>query len=519
MSNSTSDSTRHPGRSIVQDPRARSLARCSSAEARALVPYDLAKQLEVLPVGVIVTKDGKSLVVACVKSRIPEVRSALRFSTGLKIKAVEVGEEELHAAQFVAYCGDTAMLESHLAALRAAEMVTPPPPLIKHAHSESEIPVFVRALLRYSYAQRASDVHLTPTPRGTCLSIRVDGEMLDRSDPIASFAQHEHLVRHIKVLSSLDVTNRFRPQDGVLRSGLVLGNANLATEVPFGQVRVSCMPTQHGERIVLRLASSSLIPSLDALGLPAGVLAHLREMLGGNEGAVLFCGSTGSGKSTTLYSIVRELVARGQVVSSIEDPVEVTIDGVSQTSLNELQGLDYEAGLRGALRQDPDAIMLGELRTAQSASMAIHAAMSGHLVLSTVHAASVFHVLPRLRMLGIQDDLSFQAVRLIVHQRLVPKICAACRVIDLQGSQRVGFEIVRSVGCSVCSYRGFSGRVLIAELLVFDRLVQAFLAEKLPISEIQERVTESGHYISGREQVQQFARGGIIAGSELERVE
>lgn len=483
-----------------QSLKARRLALCSSAEARGKVPYALARQLEVLPIGLISTNEVVSLAVACAEGREAEVRTALRFATGLAVRPVPLKRDEVLAALAVAYCGDAASLEHRISVLKDSASKAPfvrdsAPP---RSYSPAEVPSFLRATMRYAMAHRASDIHFSPSHEGTRLSMRIDGELAERSEIVASRSQHEHLVRHIKVLAGLDSAQHLSPQDGVLHSESVFRDPREAQDLGCAHARVSTMPTQWGERVVLRLTGSARIPELSALGFSEEIYDQIHRAIALKEGVILFCGSTGSGKSTSLYALMRQLSAAGQAVSSIEDPVEVTLPGVAQTAVLERAGLSYETCLRAVLRQDPDVIMVGEIRTTESARMVMSAAETGHLILSTVHGTNPQSALRRIESLGVPKEVWRQAVRLVVHQELLAVLCPACRVTDLKLSQRLGFEAFRPVGCGSCGYRGYVGRRLVAGALVIGEHSETPLC------------------LSAREHKLTLAREGIIAGKECE---
>jgi type II secretory ATPase GspE/PulE/Tfp pilus assembly ATPase PilB-like protein len=266
----------------------------------------------------------------------------------------------------------------------------------------------------------------------------------------------------------------------------------------------------------MRLANASLVPSLGELGLNNRTLVQLKEIMRHGEGAILLSGSTGSGKTTTLYSMIRELRDNGSTVSSIEDPVEIELEGIAQTSIgDESSGLDYIACLKAVLRQDPDIIMVGELRDKQSAISLLQAALSGHLVLSTVHAASVFQILPRLSLLGLDGGLVSDAVSMLVFQRLVPRLCGRCRVTDLLASQRVGFETFRAVGCTSCHQQGYAGRILVNESLMIDESIRSRAFARDNLEHLKDSLLESGSYVPQSEQLEALARRGEIDSREL----
>jgi len=493
------------------------LARCSAPEARQRLSFELASQLGVLPLGLLQTQGGELLTVAfhsgaAHSEGTRDLEVAVRFATGLRPKLIKVPKEDLERALIIAYHGGESALEERVEALnlsarreKAQQALLPAAPA-----SEGEVPQFIDALLRYAVAHRASDIHLTPAREGTRVSLRVDGEVLEREGRVASCAQHEQLVRRVKVLARLNLNERTLPQDGSFISRLGLRLVS---------IRVSLLPTVHGERIVLRLAVDDDALTIEGLGFDARTNEVLEGLLQKREGAILLSGSTGSGKTTTLYAILEALKNKGLTLSSIEDPVEREVPGISQTALNSERGLGYDPLLRAILRQDPDVIMVGELRDAASAATALQAAITGHLVLSTIHARSVYDIITRLEHFGLSRLAIGDSVELLVTQRLLGRLCSACRVTDLRLSQQLGFEAFRGVGCAKCHYSGCVGRALVAESLSIDAQVREALRASDFCPERLAAAYSARNYSSMKERVLSLVRSGIVAGSEFQLYE
>ncbi len=492
--------------------KAITLARCSSPEARERLSFELASKLGVLPLGLVRIQSGELFTAAVHSEDFQDLEVALRFATGLRPKLIKVPKEDLERALMIAYYGSEAALEERVAALSevAAKERLRTSSLPIGPTTEGEIPQFISALLKYAIAHRASDIHLTPQREGTRVSLRVDGEVLEREGRVASQAQHEQLVRRIKVLARLNLNERCAPQDGSFfhRSGVTLLS-----------VRVSIIPTVHGERVVLRLAVDADALSLRDLGLDIRTETALHEILRKQEGAVLLAGSTGSGKTTTLYAILESLRGTGLTLSSIEDPVERELAGVSQTSLNLERGLGFDPLLRAILRQDPDVIMVGELRDSASATTALQAAITGHLVLSTIHARSVYDIITRLEHFGVPRYSIGDSVGLLLTQRLLGRLCRACRVTDLALTQQLGFEAFRAVGCSKCHYTGCVGRALVVESLTLDAEIRRVLRAKDFAPEDLARACTQDNNSSFKDGVLSLVRSGIVAASELRLLE
>jgi type II secretory ATPase GspE/PulE/Tfp pilus assembly ATPase PilB-like protein len=321
-------------------------------------------------------------------------------------------------------------------------------------------------LVAAAVERRASDVHLEPLARGAAVRFRVDGLLEDGPAPAAS--AHRALVTRIKVLSGLDVVSSRAPQDGAFRAN--------AGGRPV-DVRVSILPTIHGESVVLRILDRGRAAlGLDALGLLPDEEARLLGILDAPHGLVAVAGPTGSGKTTTLHALLGRLRRPGVHVVSIEDPVEVEAPGVRQVQVDEAAGVTFAAGLRSILRHDPDVILVGETRDPETAALAARAALTGHLVLTTVHAPDAPSVALRLRDLGVPARLLASVLRGVVAQRLVRRPCAACA----------------GRGCDACRGRGTSGRTGVFEVMPVSLPLRRLLAADAPPEVLDARAREEG---------------------------
>ena len=447
------------------------LLACSTPEARRCLAYETAEKLQVLPLGLMRMFDGELLTIAAQRSDDPELISALRFATGKTVRLIAVKTTALSQAIFAAYHGDGRQLENIVSGLkgqcrREGALGLSPAKVLDFRSGNSQAVKLLVSLVDFAMAHNASDLHLWPRPEGCFVKMRINGELLLHEESLGGLGLHNQLITRLKVLCNLDTSQHVLPQDGSFKT------AAGGREV---QVRVSIMPTVHGEKAVLRFSSCEGLITLADLGCDERTYNALRDFMDGKEGAALFAGPTGSGKSTTMYAIMHELSDGNLSLVSIEDPIEMQLKGVAQTSVNDKVGLNYAACLRAVLRQDPDVILLGEVRDEESARIAFQAALTGHLLLSTVHARSVFEVFMRLEHLGVDSLLMGQTINLVVCQRLLPKLCEHCRVFDLEGSNLMGRELFKPVGCNACEYSGFSGRVLALESLSVDETVSRWL--------------------------------------------
>jgi len=330
----------------------------------------------------------------------------------------------------------------------------------------------INGIIADAARQGVSDIHIEPYESGLVVRMRVDGVLREtlRMPPHVAPV----VVSRIKVMARLDIAERRVPQDG--RIGLSLGGKLL-------DVRVSTLPSRAGERVVLRILDKDNAGiGLDVLGMPAAVNLIYRDALSEPNGIVLVTGPTGSGKTTTLYSGLRLLNDGSRNILTVEDPVEYAIDGVGQTQVNPKVGLTFAAGLRAILRQDPDVVMVGEIRDRETAEIAVQASLTGHLVLSTVHTNNAVGAITRLRDMRIEPFLLASTLRAVIAQRLVRRLCGSCRrPKQAEGSisSLLGFDpgtaIYEAVGCAACGKTGFKGRVGVFEAVRIDDSIRRLI--------------------------------------------
>lgn len=334
-----------------------------------------------------------------------------------------------------------------------------------------------QTILERAIAFKASDVHVEPTEAGVRVRIRVDGLLTELC--MLPLAQYSSLVTQLKVRSGMDIAEKRVPQDGRL---------SFACDGSVFDLRLAALPTVAGEKIAVRiLAREQALLNLDNLSFTPAALEHYRSLFSQANGLVLLTGPTGSGKTTTLYATLHELNSGEKNIITLEDPVEYRLNGINQVAVNRRAGMNFAAGLRSIVRQDPDIIMLGEIRDEETASMALHAALTGHLVLSTLHTNDAVGALYRLADMGLPAYLLAAALRGVLAQRLVRRICPHCKEAYLAStSERAflgcaadeGLTLWRGVGCEHCHGSGYSGRIALQEVLVLNKkLQQLFLAK------------------------------------------
>jgi general secretion pathway protein E len=379
--------------------------------------------------------------------------------------------------------------------------------------NDTPIIKLINGVISQAIKNRASDIHFEPYEDKIIIRFRVDGilrEVLSQDSKISSV-----LISRIKIISGLDISERRLPQDG--RVSLSLGDKNV-------DVRVSTLPSSYGERVVLRLLDKqSAQINIDDLGLPNKILANYKSSLKNPEGIILFTGPTGSGKTTTLYAGLRYLSDSSQNILTVEDPVEYTLEGIGQTQVNSKTGYTFAQGLRAILRQDPDVVMVGEMRDIETAQIGIQASLTGHLVLSTVHTNSAIAAITRLRDMGIESFLLASSLRTIISQRLVRRLCLNCsyledpskevsKLFDLKPNQKIS----NSKGCEQCSNTGYQGRIAIAECIQVDRELKEMIHNNSSENKIANYVFKDNQSID--QASLDLLINGITSADELIRV-
>jgi len=393
-----------------------------------------------------------------------------------------------------------AMDQVHASDSISSEEETPVEELSLKSISEDSSPVvrFVRSTLYDALKAGASDIHLESTLQGLRVKYRIDG-VLTEAGGLSGVMQAEQAVSRIKVMSELDIAERRIPQDGRCKVHA------LGREI---DLRVSIMPSVVGEDAVLRVLDRKALSeaqgiSLEVLGFAPALLAQIRAQAEAPYGMLLVTGPTGSGKTTTLYGMISEINQGQDKIITIEDPVEYQLPGVLQIPVNEKKGLTFARGLRSILRHDPDKIMVGEIRDGETAQIAVQSALTGHLVLTTVHANNVFDVIGRFTNMGVDAYSFVSAVNVILAQRLVRVICPFCKVDDMPDSALLvksglsvettqHYQFKKGQGCGQCHGSGYKGRKGIAELLLFDDRMRELIVSKAPISQIKALAATTG---------------------------
>ena len=379
--------------------------------------------------------------------------------------------------------------------------------------NDTPIIKLINGIISQAVKNRASDIHFEPYEESLIVRFRVDGilkEILKHDSKISSV-----LISRIKIISGLDISERRLPQDG--RVSLSLGDKNI-------DVRVSTLPSSYGERVVLRLLDKQASQiNIDDLGLPSVILQNYKSSLKNPEGIILFTGPTGSGKTTTLYSGLRYLSDSSQNILTVEDPIEYTLTGIGQTQVNTKTGYTFAKGLRAILRQDPDVVMVGEMRDVETAQIGIQASLTGHLVLSTVHTNSAVAAITRLRDMGIESFLLASSLRTIISQRLVRRLCLKCKKHELPSKTSIALfnldsdkKVFISSGCEACSNTGYQGRIAIAECIQVDKSLKEMIHNNASENLISDHVFKNNQSID--EASSNLISKGITSCEELIRI-
>ena len=353
--------------------------------------------------------------------------------------------------------------------------------------------------------RRASDIHIETRDEEVVIKYRIDGALTRAMKPIPK-AHHSEIISRIKVMAELDIAEKRVPQDGRFRLKIK------GRRIDF---RVSIMPSIHGEDAVIRILDKESISerftelSLDILGMAEAEVKRIRRFIHEPYGMFLVTGPTGSGKTTTLYAALSEIYNEEDKIITIEDPVEYQLTGITQIPINEKKGLTFSRGLRSILRHDPDKVMVGEIRDAETAQIAINAALTGHLVFTTVHANNVIDVIGRFLNMGVEPYNFVSSLNCILAQRLIRSICAFCKkpyradaaLLEDSALDPIRYRehtFYRGEGCIQCAGSGYKGRQAISELLGLSDEIREMLIERRPAVEIKKAAKELGHGLSPR---------------------
>ena len=464
-----------------------------------LIPKAVALKFKMIPFAL--SGDGKELSVAFANPLDSEAIEFARAKSGKEIKPFISTPEDIEKAIEERY--EQNLTTEVTEALKENEFKSEVKTLdiTKDGQVLRREPIakIVTTILEFAIRYRASDVHIEPEEDKTRVRYRIDGILHEKL--ILPKSVHEALVSRIKVLTDMKIDEKRVPQDG---------RFNFKTDGQEVDLRVSTLPTVHGEKVVMRLLKKSGgVPTLQELGLRGRALKNLEDAILRPHGIILICGPTGSGKTTTLYSILSKINTTKVNIVTIEDPVEYKIPGVNQVQINPAAGLTFASGLRAFLRQDPNIIMVGEIRDRETTDLAIQASLTGHLVFSTIHTKSAAQVIPRLLDMGAEPYLLASTITAVVAQRICRRICNACRetyeppeevkesikkelgsLYPLKENEKL--VLSRGKGCQECNNTGYLGRIGIFEVMPVTEKVARLISERCTSLDLQKLAEEEG---------------------------
>ncbi|CUU37244.1 MAG: GspE/PulE family protein [Armatimonadetes bacterium] len=445
-------------------------------EALALVPREVALRCKAVPIGV----QGSQLVVAMADPADIVALDDLRTASGREIAIAVAPRPQIQDA-LMRYYGLDEDVKTVVQRMRAAE------------EEDTSVIRLVEAVLNRAIADRASDLHIEPMEGNTRVRERIDGVLRQTAEIPREL--HEAVVARIKIMSNLDIAEKRAPQDG--RIAYRIGGQDY-------DLRVSTYPSVHGEKVVLRILEKSTERfDLQKLGLEESVLTLLKRIIERPYGMLIVCGPTGSGKTTTLYASLSHLNTPERNIITIEDPVEYQLPGITQANVNPRAGLTFATGLRAILRQDPDVVLVGEIRDRETAVIAVEAALTGHMVFSTLHANEAAGAPGRLIEMGVEPFLLASALVGVLSQRLVRLLCKECREptepdpellarLRLTPQMVQGHKLYAGRGCHRCQFTGYRGRRAIVELMEVNDTIRHHITHHQPTTVIRESAIQNG---------------------------
>lgn len=470
--------------SYIWNPKSRDLPR----ELIDLIEVNTARTNGVIPVDEL---DGE-LHLAMRHPLDYQVVESLRFILGRNILAVVCDPEQFENELDRYYPEKEDSIQDIIAEIGMSNIEEED---IPDEDKANEMPIikFVDVVIHQAIRDKASDIHFEPFEKNFRIRYRVDGALYEMPPPPRSLATP--VISRIKIISGLNISERRRPQDGRIQ---------LRYNGRPVDLRVSCLPTSHGESVVLRVLDRTVVNlQLDSLGIGTDVLEKLRELIQLPNGILLVTGPTGSGKTTTLYSALSEINKVEDKILTAEDPVEYDIAGLVQCPINDAVGMTFQKALRAFLRQDPDRILVGEIRDFETAQIAIEASLTGHFVFSTLHTNDAASTVTRLMDIGVEPFLIASSLAGILAQRLIRRVCPNCRTfytpsesdlerLNLEPGQVGDRKFCYGRGCEICNNTGYKGRKALTELMVINDELREMVANETPANILRERACEMG---------------------------
>ncbi len=479
--------------------------RTLDAELVKLVPEHLAQKHKIIPI----EKDGNRIILAMADPLNVMAIDDVRIATGCDVLPAIDTETEIDQAIARYYSKESiGKLVENLPEDFGGDLDETGLDQLREIVEDAPMVKLVNSLIGQAVASNASDIHVEPRENEVCVRYRLDGVL----NEVTRFPKRMQapIISRLKIMADLDIAERRVPQDG--RIQMKIENK----EIDF---RVSTLPTIFGEKVVLRILDKTRgLIHLQELGMLPKVLQKFKSVIAHPYGIILVTGPTGSGKTTTLYSVLKDINLPDRNIITLEDPVEYTLDRVNQVQLNVKAGLTFAGGLRSVLRQDPDVIMVGEIRDAETAKIAIQSAMTGHLVLSTLHTNSAAATLTRLVEMGVEPFLVASSVVGITAQRLVRRLCPECKEayepsdelvhrlgVELEGTEKPVF--FKPHGCPICNNTGYRGRLALHEVLVMTSDVRELVTKNAPADQLENAAIKEGMFTLKEDGVRKVCLG------------
>jgi len=472
-------------------------------ETLNLVPENLAKKYMIIPL----YKISNTLTIAMVDPFNLYAIDELRSKTGLNVKIVISTEKNIKKA-IEKYYGSIHSYEFQDVSEGEETVLT------KWVEDAPAVNL-VNNIIEKAVRLKASDIHIEPEENSLRIRMRIDGILREVATPPKEY--FNGIISRIKIMSNMNIAEKRIPQDG---------RASVTVDGKEIDLRVSTIPTSFGENMVLRLLDKTrLILPLEKLGFSQKEEKLYKSVIQKTNGLILVCGPTGSGKTTTLYSTLSRIKSIEKNIITIEDPIEYQLETIRQMQVNPKVGITFSSGLRSILRQDPDIIMVGEIRDTETASIAIQSSLTGHLVFSTLHTNDAAGAITRLLDMGIEPYLIASSLRAVIAQRLVRKLCPKCKtkrtiteeeIAILSGIEK-NTEVYDPVGCPECNNTGFSGRIGIFELIIVDDKIKKLILKKSASDEIKKAAVESGTDTLMKNGIEKI-KSGITSIQEILRV-
>ena len=460
-----------------------------------LIPLDIARKFNVIAV----SKLGKTLIVAISDPNNIYVLDAIKFITGCNIQPV-ISPEKAIQKSIDSFYQDVSGLDEVIKGLKDEELEVieqedevPSESDLRSAVQDKPLVKLVDGIIADAIRRGSSDIHFETYEKRIRVRYRIDGNLQEMA-PLP-FKYRAAIISRVKIMADLDISERRLPQDGRIK--VKIG------ERPV-DLRVSVLPTIFGEKVVMRILDpKSLMVDLTMLGFPENALGGFKKAINQPYGMILVTGPTGSGKTTTLYSALKEINTEDINIMTAEDPVEFNFDGINQVQVKSEIGLTFAAALRSFLRQDPDVVMVGEIRDGETAEIAIRAALTGHLVFSTLHTNDAPSTINRLVDMGVPNYLVASSTRLIMAQRMVRRICISCKQetqvpketllsLGFQEQDLHGIKVMEGKGCSECNNTGYSGRTGIFEVMTFTPALEKLILSGGSNQELKDQAVKDG---------------------------